>query len=296
MDPKIQAAIAKLAYRQQGNVTRQQLLDLGLGREAIKSLLRTRRMFRVYRGVYAVGRPPRTNVEWAAAAALACGPGAALSHFSALALWGFVKEWPTRPEVTLLRDRRPAGIKLHAPTTLHRSRELTTNYGIRVTSPARTLLDCAPHMSEKALTRAVNDGLLSNRLQRSALEELLGRHPRHPGANRLRPFVHTDDGPTRSEFEDDFLDFCKRFGLPRPTMAAKVGRYTVDALFEAERVIVELDGYRFHSSRESFESDRARDVDTLALGYETARLTWGRLTESEADRLRAILRARRGGR
>ncbi len=77
-------------------------------------------------------------------------------------------------------------------------------------------------------------------------------------------------------------------------MAVRIGPYTVDALLEDEKVIVELDGYRFHSSRDSFEGDRSRDADTLALGFETVRLTWGRLRQREADRLRAILRARRG--
>lgn len=48
------------------------------------------RLHRVYWGVYSVGRPPRTALEWAAAAVLACGEGAALSHYSALALWS----WP----------------------------------------------------------------------------------------------------------------------------------------------------------------------------------------------------------
>jgi len=286
--------ISQWAARQHGNITRAQLVAIGVGDAGIAHRVRTGRLFPVYRGVYSVGRPPKTKLEWAAAAVLACGPSAALSHFSALALWGFVKDWPRTVEVTVPGDRRPTGITVHRSTATRR--DLTTNYGIRVTTPARTLLDCAPHMTEKALTRAVNEALLSNRLKRSALEEVIARHPHHPGTRRLTRFVHTDDGPTRSEFEDEFLAFCERFGLPRPIMGARVGPYTVDALFAQERVIVELDGYRFHSSRDSFESDRNRDADTLAMGCETVRLTWGRLTQSEADRLGTILRARRRGR
>ena len=75
-------------------------------------------------------------------------------------------------------------------------------------------------------------------------------------------------------------------------MAANVAGWEVDALFPAEKVIVELDGWEFHSSRESFESDRERDASTLADGCVTVRLTWERMHASaarEAARLQRIL-------
>jgi very-short-patch-repair endonuclease len=70
----------------------------------------------------------------------------------------------------------------------------------------------------------------------------------------------------------------------------------VDALFEAERVIVELDGWDLHRGRDSFERDRNRDADTLAGGVVTVRITWTRMTKTarkEAERLRSILAQRR---
>jgi very-short-patch-repair endonuclease len=79
-------------------------------------------------------------------------------------------------------------------------------------------------------------------------------------------------------------------------MSAFVVGYEVDALFEAERLIVELDGWEFHSSRASFESDRDRDANTLVAGYETVRITRKRIQHAprrEARRLDLILAARR---
>ena len=67
-------------------------------------------------------------------------------------------------------------------------------------------------------------------------------------------------------------------------------------LFPEEKVIVELDGYEFHRTKESFERDRERDATTLAHGFVTVRITWKRLTdrpEKEAARLHQILAARR---
>jgi len=69
----------------------------------------------------------------------------------------------------------------------------------------------------------------------------------------------------------------------------------VDAYFPRHRVIVELDGWDFHSSRYSFESDRDRDATLPAHGVVTVRITWDRLIDSperEARRLRAILEQR----
>jgi len=78
---------------------------------------------------------------------------------------------------------------------------------------------------------------------------------------------------------------------------AVVCGYEVDALFREEKVIVELDGWNFHWSRFSFESDRDRDADTAAAGFLTVRITWERIEQQpqrEARRLQAILARRRG--
>ena len=79
-------------------------------------------------------------------------------------------------------------------------------------------------------------------------------------------------------------------------MAATVAGWEVDALFPREKVIVELDGWEFHSSRQSFEDDRERDACTLAAGFVTLRVTWTRIharARREAVRLHQILRQRR---
>jgi len=95
------AKIARVAVRQHGNITRGRLVAIGLTDNAIADRVRRGTLFRIHRGVVGVGRPPRTPLERAAATVLACGPGVALSHTSALALWGFTSHWPTAFDVTL---------------------------------------------------------------------------------------------------------------------------------------------------------------------------------------------------
>jgi hypothetical protein len=77
------------------------------------------------------------------AAVLACGPDAALSHGSAAALWRIVPRWPSPTHVTAPSERDRPGIHVHRS----RDADTTTHYGIRVTTPARTLLDLADVLS-----------------------------------------------------------------------------------------------------------------------------------------------------
>ena len=69
----------------------------------------------------------------------------------------------------------------------------------------------------------------------------------------------------------------------------------MDAYFEDARVIVEIDGHDVHSGPVSFEGDRDRDADMLALDLPTIRVTEERLDNAparEAERLHKILARR----
>ncbi len=252
-------------------------------------------LFRVHRGVYAVGRPPAAPLEKATAAVLACGPRAALSHGSAMTLWGFWRRWDEPFEVTLAGDRRPKGIHVHRCATLLR-RDVVLRDGIRVTSAARMLLDMATLIPPKSLTRFVNNGRLAELLTLEALADVAARNPSHPGAALLRAHAANTQNPTRSGGEDDFQTFCKRHGLPTPLTNTKVHGFEVDAYFPQEELIVELDGWPYHRSRQSFEDDRDRDATMLVHRIPTVRITYDRLKKDparEAARLHSILESRR---
>jgi hypothetical protein len=162
-----------------------------------------------------------------------------------------------------------------------------------MTSPARTILDCAPTLTHKQLARAVNEGRRCTGLRPWHLEDVVSRSPNHPGARKLGRYTDTKDGPTRSEWEDYFPAWCRQHRLPPPVMGAIVAGHEVDALFPEEKVIIELDSWQFHQDRSAFESDRDRDADTLAAGHLTVRITWERVhrrPSREAARLHEILR------
>src|SRR5690242_18521174 len=101
-----QRAAWDLARKQEGVITRIQLLALGFTQSAIRYRLARGRLRQVYPGVYAVGQLRLTQKgEWIAAV-LACGDGAALSHQSAAELWRLARG-STRPiHVSVLGESR----------------------------------------------------------------------------------------------------------------------------------------------------------------------------------------------
>lgn len=289
------SAIAALAQRQHGVVTREQLLGLGLGHDAVAYRCRCKRLFRVHLGVFAVGRPPTTPVEHAAAAVLACGEGAALSHNGALSLWGLVSEWPRQLHVSSPQQRRRPGITTHPVSGLTPT-DIRIQRGIRVTSPARTFMDCAVELGPYRLPRLMADARRKGYLHVAQIADVVGRFPLHRGRIPVLEALGGLAQPTRSELEAAFLAFCERYGLPRPVVNTHPWRRESDMLFAAERVVVELDGWDFHRDKYAFEDDRDRDAELLAAGFVTVRITWERLIRRparEARRLRIILESRR---
>ncbi|HEX3834234.1 MAG TPA: type IV toxin-antitoxin system AbiEi family antitoxin domain-containing protein [Solirubrobacteraceae bacterium] len=270
-----------MADRQHGHVTREQLLTLGLSARAIAARVRAGKLIRVHAGVYAVGAPRRTALARAAAAVLACGPQAALSHESALALWG-LREWPATPEVTAATEKRRPGIRTHRSTTL--GRDVRTEQAVRTTNPVRTIIDIAPRRTDRQLTRLVQNARLKRHLNDTSLRRLLLRCP------RLQPLIDPTQNPTKSELEDDFVAWIIKHKLPMPRINTKLkSGKEVDALYEKEKLIVELDGWPYHSGRKSFVSDHQRDSDHRTLGFDTVRYTGEQLTDVEAANLRRRL-------
>ncbi|HET9105213.1 MAG TPA: type IV toxin-antitoxin system AbiEi family antitoxin domain-containing protein [Solirubrobacteraceae bacterium] len=284
-----------LAQRQHGCVTWAQLIALGLPASTLAGWITRGRLFVVHTGVYAVGRPLATPLEYAAAAVLACGRLAALSHHSGLALLGLSRRWPHTMQVTVSTQRRRPGIVVHRSRSLA-DRDVCTHLGVRVTSPARTVLDCAPDLDDVTLGRLLADGRRSGLLSVAQLDDVLLRCVNHPGRPRLLALRDDTQAPTRSRFEDLLIPFCERYGLPIPQLNVWIAGRERDAFFPAERLILELDGWHYHQDRALFESDRDDDAEALALDLATYRLTWRRLIGSpdrEAERLHRALAARR---
>jgi very-short-patch-repair endonuclease len=272
--PTIDRLLAELAERQYGVVTREQLRLLGVGETGIRERLRTHRLHRLHRGVYAVGhRALPSKAHWMAAV-LACGKGAALSHTAAAAHHEIRHSSAATVDVTVPARsgrRRRRGIRLHRSGRLG-PEDVTVREGIPVTTVARTLLDLADVLNSQALKRAIDEAEYLRLLDLNALGAAVDDNPGRRGA-KLMAAARGPAELTRSTLEDRFLALIERHGLPRPRVGVHIGGYEVDFHWPEARLIVELDGFAAHGTRARFESDRLRDRRLARAGLRTIRLT-----------------------
>lgn len=289
-------AIAELASRQHGVVARGQLIEIGIGRRAIGERLDRGRLHPIHRGVYAVGHSVLSmDARWMAAV-LAAGPGAALSHRSAAALWKLHSAGHARPDVTLER-----WIPSRRAITMHQGHlpadEVTVVGGIPVTTVPRTLLDLATVLGRRPVERALEEAEVRRLDDPLSLTDLLERYPGRRGVATIRAIL--DAGRigatiTRSELEERFLAFLDKHSLPSPELnvALEVGGRWIEAdcVWQTRGLIVELDGHASHGTAVAYERDRARDRALNAAGWRVVRVTWRQL-HHEAQQLEADLRA-----
>jgi hypothetical protein len=199
-------------------------------------------------------------------------------------------------EVTLAgrRARSRSGIRVHRAASLD-PRDVRRVDGVPVTAPARTLVDLA-RARDSRLDVALAEAQVLRLVRRRDLDAAVARATDPRGLPELRRALAAGaDGPTRSELERSMLRLIDEAGLPRPAVNPRVGRYTVDFLWEREKVVVETDGFAAHGHRRAFEADRARDAELQARGHVVVRFTWRQLRESRvlvATRLAQVLAAR----
>ena len=214
---------------------------------------------------------------------MACGRESCISHRSAAVLHHAEVAVGESVEVIVPRRsrRRIEGVRIHRVRDLP-SDEVTTVDGIPVTTPARTLLDLAGVCRLRELEQALAHGLRMKLVTRDEVRTMTDRHPRHRGAGALCSLLAAESAPafTRSKAEDRFLALVRRSRLPAPELNERVLGHEVDALWRAERVIAEIDGFAFHNSAGSFTLDRRRDADLTAAGYRVLRFTWADVTEA----------------
>jgi len=272
-------ALSAIAARQHGVVSLADLAAAGIGRGALAHRVAEGRLRRLHRGVYLVGPldAPRTDEM---AAILAVGEGAVLSHRSAAGLLGICPPWAGEVDVTVTRKaRHRAGIRVHRTMRLP-PRDVWWRDGLPVTSPARTLIDLTTMLTKGDLARAVEQAQVLRLAGTAGLEARLAEE-RGSSAAILRAELRRAHEPslTRSEAEAAFLRLIRAARLPHPEVNVRVAGYEVDFLWRAQRLVVEIDGFAFHSKREAFERDRRKDADLQAHGLRTTRVTYRRITE-----------------
>lgn len=284
--------VGEVASRQHGLVTTSQLQACGVRGTSIERGVGSGRLWRVHRGVYAVGHLALSREGRWHAAVLACR-GSALSHRPAGNAFRIYSGELARVEVTVPTGGthgRP-GILIHSSPLP--DDEVTEWRGIPITSPSRTAVDLAHDLADADRVHGLLRQLQYRGLfDREALERANARRPCAVLSAALE-----DLRPTTSPLEDAFkTKVIRRYRLPDPDYQGWVRGKHVDFRWAAARLTVEVYG-NHHVHPSMLQADAARDNDLglhgeLVLRYLPADIH--RRHRQTAAQIRHALRTRHG--
>jgi very-short-patch-repair endonuclease len=285
--------VAEIAGGQRNVITLDQLAALGIGRNAIEHRLTSGRWQRLHKGVYLIGPAPPTLSARAWAAVFSCGDGSVLSHRTAAAMWSLLPALETLH--ISVAGRNPG---LRRGVTVHRVAELpgdeiTARGDLPLTTPARTICDLAATEPLRDVESALAEARIHRLATDPQINAVIQRAPTRPGAATIRKLLEAESeaGYTRSRAERRLRDLIRAADLDTPLFNEPILGYVVDAVWPDQRLIVEVDGYAYHSHRAAFERDRRRDQKLAAAGYRVIRITWIQLRDRPIETIASIIRA-----
>ena len=282
--------VRQLADRQAGRVSVAQLGALGIESWLIARWMDGGYLHQVLPRVYAVGHLAPSVGADLTAAVLYAGPGAMLSHATALWWRGLLDRQPWPIEVsTPRRCRSLEGVKVHGRRGCRRD----WHNGLPMTTIEQALLDFAARASLDRVRYALANADYRQVLDVSALQIIAGNG--RAGSPRLREALKRHDSKlarTRSPLERIFLPFCESYGIPLPDdVNVRVAGVLVDAVWWEQRLVVELDGKDNHSSWGQIQRDRSNELRLRAAGFDVNR--YGTVQfEEQADLVARDLLAR----
>ncbi|MQB00911.1 MAG: DUF559 domain-containing protein [Actinobacteria bacterium] len=280
-------AVRRRMQAQFGCIHRDEALALGLSRRQIDRLLLEGRWRRVRPSVYRIAGIPPTWEQKVFSALAWAGRSAVASHLTAARRWRF--EGFSTKAIHLSTNgawrRPPDGVIVHRVGHCVLSHAANVG-GIRVTSMPRTVFDLIAGGNEHG------DSVLDQAIRRRGTffgqMWLLLDEPwthRHRGIATVRRAMEQRT-PMRASTQIDLADPLRRLmrssrlPAPVPEFAVELpsGLIHIDLAYPLLKLAIECDGYGSHMDPTSFERDRARDAELMALGWRVLRFTWAQIT------------------
>lgn len=267
-------AILAITIRQFGLITRAQALSVGASDEWLNWAVRSGRLVRVRKGVYAIaGAIPEHQPLMAAC--LAAGQAAAASHLAAASLWGAEQVLKGRLEITTFdnREHKFPGVLTHR-SRLDPRRAITTREGLPMVVAPLTVVQVA-QTQDPYLARSVANDLVKRHATnfRAILEwvDLVGDHRHHGLRDLCLQAIEVgghDDSPAARTL-------CRRLtqaGLGPFVIDHQVttpnGVLLVDVAWPAKKFGLEYNGARDHDGAVARAADARRRLRLAALGWQ----------------------------
>jgi very-short-patch-repair endonuclease len=207
-----------------------------------------------------------------------------LSYLTAALIWEVpapVDNWVHITRFDRRRLRWPPGVRVHR-VALDPS-AVTERGGLPVTTRVETLLDCLGWL-QLGDARALADRAQQQRwLGPADIERRLENQPGRWGNRRLRWLLPTIGDGAHSEAERRLHKVLRGSGvtgwIANYSVRVAGERYVIDAALPDHMLAIEVDGFREHSKRETFQRDRTKQNALIAAGWTVLRFTWGDLVD-----------------
>jgi len=279
-----------------GIVTAAELGSAGFSDARIRTLRRRGDLHRVARGVYADGAQARDRLGFIggdqllgiAGAVAAVGPSAVVSHQSAAYLHSIdLLGKPDQTVVLTVPVQRGwtarAGVRLHAVTVP--PEQVTTFVGLRVTTPARTVIDLARTLSFRAGVVAADSALHRKLVTKPELEAVLVTCSQWRGARQAAKVVEFADARAESPLESIARVAFADCNLPPPELQVWLGGTVepigrVDFYWKQYRTIAEVDGAIKYADPDRARAQLRRDSMLRDEGFEVVHFTWQQITQT----------------
>jgi hypothetical protein len=215
-----------------------------------------------------------------------------VSHLSAAALWGLAVPARHPHHVTVPRDQSRAathGCVVHRADLV--AAEITVHDGVLVTTPLRTVLDCARSLPF-GWGLAVADSALRLRLvTRHQLQHGAARSL-GPGATSLRRVCRACDHRAGSALESLTRALCLDHGIGPLELQVRLSRdgHPYDLAVVGARTLIEADGAEHHRTAARFAQDCEDMTLAAAEDHLVLRPTWYDVTRRPLWTVEAIRR------
>lgn len=298
--------VVMLAENQGGLVSSEQLVDLGLNRQAIKRRRDSGLLIELLSGVYKLAGTPANWFLFVRATHVWLRERGALSHQTSAALQSLVEGTPRPIEISTTGYLRSP----HENICVRRvvdlpSRDLRWFDGMRITNPTRTVFDLAGVLDRRRLDLVIDEArrrrLIAERPIRETLERL-GRQGRS-GAGLMAKILEEGEEVQLpvpgSRFERKFLQFLDAHLFPIPERQYEIfddqDRFVarVDFAYPHLMIAIECDGKKHHFGTRAWEDDVERRSKLAALGWRVIHISWDLLVTRPGELL-ALLRGMLG--
>ena len=257
-----------------GVFTRRQARAAGYTGEGIELRVRRGQWVRIDRGLLSVNGRESLPGDLLLRTVLKAGPGALASHLSAAHVLGWdLLDQPRRPSVTLPRSR--SRVDLPAALLFRRDvpgRDATAVGVLPLTCPLRTAIDIAADLPPVEAAVAIDSGLRIGQFGVGDLWSEANKRAHMPRNPSVRTTLSLVDPTSGSVPESVARLLFAAAGLPPPQCQYTItddgvflGR--VDFAWPEVRLVVEIDGFTWHSSRSAFQRDHTRQRGLTLAGW-----------------------------